>query len=144
MVIYVDMDGVLADYDRAHEEVRNSMPAMKYPQSEPGFFQGLVPIKDAIPSFKALSNHHDTYILTAPSNRNPHCYTEKRLWVEEHLGFDATERLIICSNKALLNGDILIDDNIDGKGQENFQGQLIQFDRRIEGAWQQIIQQLCG
>lgn len=144
MIVYVDMDGVLADYDRAYEEVRMSMPATQYPQSLPGFFTGLHPIRDAITSFHSLSQHHDTYILTAPSNRNPHSYTEKRLWVEEHLGFEATERLIICSNKGLLKGDILIDDNVDGKGQENFEGQLIPFDHRVEGAWQQIIQQLCN
>ncbi|GAA4353286.1 5' nucleotidase, NT5C type [Kangiella taiwanensis] len=144
MIVYVDIDGVLADYDRAYEEVRMGMPETKYPQSLPGFFTGLHPIQDAVTSFQVLSQHHDTYILTAPSNRNPLSYTEKRLWVEEHLGFDATEKLIICSNKGLLKGDILIDDNIDGKGQENFEGKLIKFDRRIKGAWQQIIQQLCG
>jgi 5'(3')-deoxyribonucleotidase len=65
--------------------------------------------------------------LTAPSEHNPLSYTEKRIWIEKHLGFDFVERLIICSNKSLLKGDILIDDHISGKGQENFEGQLIHF-----------------
>lgn len=144
MVIYVDMDGVLADYDRAYEEVRKCIPATEYPQSVPGFFKGLHPIQDAITGFQALSQHHDTYVLTAPSNRNPLSYTEKRLWVEEHLGVDAIERLIICSNKGLLKGDILIDDNVNGKGQENFEGELIKFDCCKEDAWREIIEKLCG
>lgn len=144
MVVYVDLDGVLADYHGAYGEARLLNPETKYPQSVPGFFTGLHPIDGAVEGFHYLSQSHDTYILTAPSIMNPHSYTEKRLWVEEHLGFDATEKLIICSNKGLLKGDILIDDNIGGKGQEYFEGELIKFDRNIEGAWKQIIKKLCG
>jgi 5'(3')-deoxyribonucleotidase len=59
--------------------------------------------------------------------RNPWSYTEKRVWVEQHLGFAFVERLIICPNKALLNGDILVDDQTSGRGQELFTGRLWQF-----------------
>ncbi len=38
-----------------------------------------------------------------------------------------TLKLIICSNKGLLKGDILIDDHISGRGQEFFEGKLIHF-----------------
>ena len=144
MVVYVDLDGVLADYHGAYGEARLLNPETKYPQSVTGFFTGLHPIKGAIEGFHALSQSHDTYILTAPSIMNPHSYTEKRIWVEEHLGFESVKRLIICSNKGLLKGDILIDDNIDGKGQEQFEGELIKFDPTVEDAWGQIIRQLCG
>ena len=64
----------------------------------------------------------DVYILTAPSIRNPHCYSEKRILVEKWLGFGAVKKLIITPNKDLNKGDYLIDDNSCGKGQENFEG----------------------
>lgn len=140
----MDLDGVLADYHDAYGEARLLNPETRHPQSVPGFFKGLHPINGAVEGFHSLSQAHDTYILTAPSIKNPHSYTEKRIWVEEHLGFEAVERLIICSNKGLLKGDILIDDNIDGKGQEQFEGKLIKFDPTIEDAWGQIVSQICG
>lgn len=35
--------------------------------------------------------------------------------------------MILSPDKGLLKGDFLIDDHIDGKGQERFEGRLIQF-----------------
>ena len=139
MIIYIDMDGVLADYDKAFAEVRRAQPDVNYPQSLPQFFEHLEPISGAIDAFHQLSAKHDVYILTAPSTRNPLSYTQKRLWVENHLGFDVTERLIICSNKGLLKGDILIDDNIDGKGQEDFEGQVLHFGSEAFPHWSKIL-----
>ena len=141
-IIYVDMDGVLADYDKAFAEVKSHQPDVTYPQSLPQFFENLEPIDGAIDAFKELSEKHDVYILTAPSNRNPLSYTEKRLWVENHLGFEATERLIICSNKGLLKGDILIDDNIDGKGQESFEGLVFHFGNETFTHWSKILNKI--
>jgi 5'(3')-deoxyribonucleotidase len=43
------------------------------------------------------------------------------------LGYNFVDRLIICSHKGLLKGDILIDDNDSGRGQEHFEGRLIHF-----------------
>jgi 5'-nucleotidase len=56
---------------------------------------------NAIEVYQWLSNQDsiDLYILTAPSVRNPSSYTEKRLWVGEHLGLDAAYKLIISPNK---------------------------------------------
>lgn len=142
MIIYIDMDGVLADYDKAFAEVRSTQPEVDYPQSLPQFFENLEPIAGAIDAYFKLCKKHDVYILTAPSNRNPLSYTEKRLWVENHLGFEATERLIICSNKGLLKGDVLIDDNIDGKGQESFEGQVLHFGSDNLKNWEKTINKL--
>lgn len=73
------------------------------------------------------SAEYTPYILTAPSTKNPLSYTEKRVWVEEKLGFALVDRLIIYAHKGLLKGDILIDDNNSGRGQEHFEGRLIHF-----------------
>ena len=133
-IVYVDMDGVLCDYYAAFERERLRDPAQPYPQSVPGFYRGLGPIDGALEGFAALSARPelDVHILTAPSVYNPLSYTEKRLWVEDHLGFDAVHRLIIAPDKSMLRGDYLIDDQSEGRGQERFAGTLIHFGR---GAW---------
>jgi len=140
--IYVDMDDVLCDFMKAYQESKNKNPELKFPQSQLGFFVNLEPIKGAIESVNKLRKDFDVYILTAPSNRNPHSYTEKRLWIEMYFGYEFTERLIISSNKSLLIGDYLIDDYADGKGQESFQGELIQFATEKYPNWQSVINYL--
>jgi 5'(3')-deoxyribonucleotidase len=129
MIVYVDMDDVLADFSRAYHNYRGTHPHIAFPQSIPGFFEGLQPIEGAIDSVNRLraSGTFEVYILTAPSTRNPLSYTEKRLWIEQHFDYEFTKQLIICSNKGLLKGNYLIDDNIDGKGQERFEGRVIHF-----------------
>ena len=138
--IYVDMDDVLADFMKAFNESKVFNPELKFPQSQLGFFEKLEPIEDAIESVNKLREDYDVYVLTAPSNRNPHCYTEKRLWIEKHFDYDFTEKLIISSNKSLLIGDYLIDDYSEGKGQENFQGELIQFATEKYPNWQSVME----
>ena len=127
------MDGVLADFSKAYLEQYSS--DMKFPQAAYGFFLNLDPMPGAIDAFNVLSRRYDVWIATAPSIHNPMCYTEKRAWVEKHLGMWAVEKLIIIPDKSLLLGDYLIDDNTSGKGQDRFQGKLIHF----KGSWDDIL-----
>ena len=83
-------------------------------------------------------------MLTAPSTKNPLSYTEKRLWIENHFSYPFTERLIISPNKGLFKGDFLVDDNTSGKGQENFEGELIQFGSQSFPDWTSVLQRLLG
>ena len=123
------MDDVLCRFSKAHENDLKLNPEIKYPQSQYGFYQNLEPIEGAIEAVKVLINSkiYTPYILTAPSVMNPLSYTEKRVWIEQYFGINFVERLIICSNKGLLKGAYLIDDHADGRGQEMFEGELIQF-----------------
>lgn len=128
-ILYIDMDDVLCNYSKAHQQSLLDFPDIKFPQSRENFFHNLEPMEGAIEIVNQLRNgpEYDVYVLTAPSTRNPHSYTEKRLWIDNHFDYEFTKRLIIASNKSLLKGDILIDDHINGKGQENFEGKLIHF-----------------
>lgn len=126
-LIYVDMDNVLCDYNTAHRMDLMKEPNIKYPQSQYGFFSGLAPLDGAIDGFNYLFDNYNTWILTAPSVLNPLSYTEKRIWVEQHLGMRAVHKLIMSPDKSLLIGDFLIDDITEGYGQENFKGKLIHF-----------------
>lgn len=144
MIIYIDMDNVLCDYDASfHKEIKQN-PGVQYPQSQYGFFERLAPVPGAITAAQALfaSAKHDPYILTAPSTRNPWSYVEKRVWVERHLGYDWVPRLIICANKGLLRGDLLIDDNLEGRGQEDFTGQFFHFGSAAFPDWDSVMQRL--
>lgn len=109
-LVYVDMDDTLCDFAGAHKEALLRNPHNKFPQAEYGFFSKLKELPRAIEGMQKLALDNDVYILTRPSIMNPLCYTEKRVWVEEYLGMDWCHKLIICPNKALLIGDLLIDD----------------------------------
>ena len=138
------MDDVLCDFSGAYKADLARNPGIQFPQSQYGFYEKLEPLKGAIEVVKLLiaSDKYEPYILTAPSTKNPFSYTEKRVWVEKKFGYSFADKLIICSNKALLKGDVLIDDNGSGKGQENFEGRLILFGSDEFPDWQAVAKEL--
>ena len=127
--IYVDMDYVLCDFGTAYRRSQSDFPELAYPHSKLGFFIDLEPLHGALATFNWLNDKEqfDLWVLTAPSVRNPHSYTEKRLWIEKYLGLDVAYKLILSPNKSLLKGDYLIDDRDKGKGQDFFEGKLLHF-----------------
>ncbi len=138
--IYIDMDNVLCDYQKAHNESIKRQPEIIYPQSQYGFFRDLEPIKSALMGFTVLSKHFDVWILTAPSVQNPMCYSEKREWVEKYLGFETAKKLIISPDKSLLIGDYLIDDIEEGRAKQNlFKGVQLVFGNEEYPNWTSII-----
>lgn len=145
-IIYIDMDDVLCDYKKAHSQALLENPKIQFPQSQFGFFRSLKPISGGLEAVKYLNDQlqFDVYILTAPSTKNPLCYLEKRLWVEDYLGMEMVERLIISPNKGLNKGDYLIDDNDSGRGQDQFEGKLIKFGSGEFEAWTQVLEYLVG
>ncbi|WP_291725594.1 5' nucleotidase, NT5C type [Bernardetia sp.] len=140
-IIYVDMDDVLCDYKAAFTKAIEKNPEIQYPQSQFDFFRKLKPITGSIEAIEFLRKQDifEVYILTAPSLFNPISYLEKRLWIEDHLGFEFVEKLIISPNKGLLKGDYLIDDITEGKGQEGFEGTLLHFGKEKYPNWKSII-----
>lgn len=126
--IYVDLDGVCADYRKLYKARIANDPEMKFPQAAYGFFTEMEEIADSVSAVKELSKHYDVWFLSAPSHRNPMCLAEKNYWVRLHFGPEWPERLILANDKSLLKGDFLIDDNATGRNQENFEGVKILFD----------------
>ena len=141
-IVYVDMDDTLCDYRAGYMRQKERYPQHEYPQSEPGLYINLDPMPGATEAYRWLEQHPrlDVYILTAPSVRNAHSYAEKRIWVEKYLGMTAAYRLIISPNKGLSKGDFLIDDYTHGKGQEQFEGRILQFGSEDFPDWPSVIQ----
>ena len=142
LLVYIDMDGVLCDFEGAFKRDKEAFPDLDFPQSRDGFYRGLLPINGALEGMEALLGAEgiEPYILTAPSLYNPLSYTEKRLWVEDHLGFEWVKRLIISPDKSLLIGGVLIDDHDVGRGQEKFRGELIHFNTKRFPDWNSVLE----
>lgn len=138
--VYVDMDGVLADFEgafaREKPEVQKEYAGRK--DEVPGIFFKLIPIKDAIASYEWLSKNFDTYILSTPSWNKVDSWISKRLWVEQYLGDSAKKRLILTHHKNLNCGDFLIDDRL-ANGAGHFTGTLIQFGGQFFPDWKSVV-----
>lgn len=134
--IYIDMDDTICNFTEAYREQLNKCPKQKYPQSQVNFFRKLKPLTGAIDAMRLLKEKgHDVWILTRPSVLNPLCYMEKRIWVEDNLGIEWCERLIICPDKSLVKGDFLIDDN----QWPDFEGEQLLFGSPNFSNWKKVL-----
>jgi 5'(3')-deoxyribonucleotidase len=136
------MDGVLCDFDkRAKElEVNEGIKGHKL-FKHPSAYKDLEPIEVAIEAWHALQEKYETYILSTPPWSNPDAWSEKRKWVEEHLGKTSTKKLILCHNKGIVKGDFLIDDRI-ANGVADFEGKHIHFANEEYPTWSEVLQHL--
>lgn len=135
--ILVDMDGVLADFENGFiVEYRKTFPTLTpipvgerknfyvtsdYPSEmqknvesvyhTPGFFENLPVIPGGKESLELMSSlGHQVFICTSPLTRYDDCVLEKYNWVAKNLGYEWTRKMIVTSDKTLVQGDILIDD----------------------------------
>lgn len=143
-IVYIDMDDTLCNFKKSYKRSLIERPENAWPHSKEGFFVELEPLPRALEAVSSLinSNRYDPYILTSPSVRNPNSYIEKRLWIEKHFGLAFCKKLIISPNKALNVGHYLIDDNLEGKGQEDFQGELIHYGSDAFPNWEVVLRYL--
>lgn len=131
-ILYFDMDGVLVE--------KGNLDFQKH-KYEKGFFLNQKPVEGAVEAFLALSGQYDCYIASTPVWKNQYCWSEKRIWVEKHLGEQAEKRLILLHHKNLLKGDYLIDDSRD-HGVEGFEGEHIYFGTDLFPNWPSVVKYL--
>jgi 5'-nucleotidase len=139
-IVYIDMDGVVADFDKAFPAVaeKNWIDGQNKVVPE-NFFCELELIKGAKEGLQALDSlGYDLYFLSTPQWSNPNCWKEKRIWVELHFGELMFKRLILTHNKGLLKGDYLIDDR-NVNGVENFEGKHIHFGSEEFPDWISVV-----
>lgn len=118
MQIFVDMDGVLADFDAHHEAVfgvRSCKLAdnvnWQRVREIPGFYEAIPPMAD-MDELWAYVAPFNPIVLTGVPYSIAEAPDNKRAWVRRHLGPDVEVRCCRSSEKCLhaKPGDILIDD----------------------------------
>jgi 5'(3')-deoxyribonucleotidase len=139
-ILYIDMDGVIADFDSAIAKLcpeldtseeyadpknrRNRIDELC--KCHPEIFHDLQPIDGAIEAVYELFELFNVYFLSTAMWNVPTSFTGKRIWIEKYFGEMATARLILTHRKDLNIGDYLIDDNIKN-GVSEFKGIHIHF-----------------
>ena len=147
MTIFVDMDEVIADTYGAHiarynerhggsltkeicmgGEVWHQVPEHReliwQHYFEPGFFRNLDPIPGSREILRELSEKYQIYIASA-AMQFPDSLKEKHQWLDEHFPFIHWRNRILCGDKHILRGDVLIDDR--SHNLESFKGRSILF-----------------
>lgn len=148
-ILYIDMDGVLVDFDSAVESLPQDVKEAnkgKYDEYD-GLFAMMKPYENALEAFRFLSTKFDTYILSTAPWRNPSSWIDKLLWVQKYFGVaeegnPAYKRLIITHNKNLNMGDYLIDDRVKN-GAGEFKGEHIHYDTEKFPDWETVIRYLA-
>ena len=121
MTIFVDMDGVLADFDQHYENVFGVLPRRvadnvdwKQVRVAKNFFRDLPPMKDLDELWAFLEPFKPIVLTGIPSLKHDivDAADNKRAWASKYLGPDVEVRCVLSKEKYLhaAPGDILIDD----------------------------------
>lgn len=114
-----DLDPQTVDSWNLQKYVREDIDAYEL-LKHPGLFRNL-PLKDYAYDFmKRIHDLYNVYIVTDSPSGTSDCEIkngifsnpadDKRRWVEEYLPFFPQDKIIMCSHKWMVEGDILVDD----------------------------------
>lgn len=150
-IIYVDMDGVIADFEAGMAKIapnlflgegddyehRSKMVDAICAENDL-IFHDLPTIKGGIAAVKQLMKHYEVYFLSTPMWNVPESFTGKRIWIDKHFGKAAEKRLILTHRKDLNIGDYLIDDRT-RNGAGEFTGEHIHFGTPKFASWDAVL-----
>jgi 5'(3')-deoxyribonucleotidase len=107
----------------------------------PGFFRNLKVMPGSKEGIEALLDNPKlrVYIGTKHTTKTDYSPSEKCGWVREHFP-KLLKKMFIVTDKNLLRGDYLIDDD---KRWQDFEGEFIHFDKtKPEEEWKRIVEYL--
>lgn len=140
-IILVDMDGVLADFDKATDDFLTSHPdniplvprdqfyyhhnytdqrhreIITSLHTQQHFFRNLPLIDGALEGWQRIIDlGYQPRICSSPLHTNKWCKEEKLAWLAEHFGKEVADNAIIDKRKYLHDGIALIDDRPELEG----------------------------
>lgn len=124
--LYFDLDGVVADFDRACQ--LSGIPPNEF-KLLPGTYFSLPPYPGAIKALERLNAAGcDIWIATKIPTANPGAASEKLHWIQQYLPW-LMRKVIITPDKGTLgtSNDYLIDDRPHKANCEDFAGTLLHF-----------------
>lgn len=141
--VLVDMDGVLADFytqfQRLEQEETGNYISLesiygkleadafphfdKHVRSE-GFFRTAPLVEGSREGLKYLNDKYKV-LLVSSATEFPRSLTEKMEWMNEFFPFISWKQVILCGEKSVIKGDIMVDDH--AKNLDYFDGQRILF-----------------
>jgi hypothetical protein len=132
--VFLDMDGVVTDFDAGLREVRATMRdglaiSGDVVKKWVSWYQKLPPFPGAIEGVRSIIGMgFDVWLATKPPTGIAHAYGDKAAWVFKHLP-ELKRKLIITHDKGMLGGadDFLVDDRLHKANCEAFRGALVQF-----------------
>ena len=141
--LYIDMDNVLVDFGSGMAACDPVLLKQYegHPDEIPGIFGLMQPMPGAVEAFQELASIFDTFIASTAPWSNVQAWTEKRIWVEEHLGERAQKRLILTHHKNLLRGEFIIDDRT-RRGVDRFEGEHVHFGTERFPNWATVLEYL--
>ena len=153
-IVYIDLDGVTADFDKKMSELAPDLFLGDGPdyeirskmvdeviKSNLTMFQELDPIDGSIESINQLMNSFEVYFLSTPVWAVPESFSGKRIWVEKQFGDAIKKRLILTHRRDLVLGDFLIDDRLKN-GAAEFKGEHIHFGSDRFPNWESVVEYL--
>ena len=142
-IVYVDMDGVLVDFESGIKSL--SIDEIELYENKldevPGIFSRMIPIEGAIESFEKINEYFDVYILSTAPWENPTALNDKLAWIKKNIGDIAKKRVVFSHNKHLKMGDYLIDDR-KANGAGDFKGKHIHFGTEEFPNWDAVLNYL--
>lgn len=124
--VFIDMDGVIVDFDAYLREHGITGDEAK---RRPGAYLAMRPIDGALKAVhQIIGMGFEVWLATKPPTGIPWAYADKVQWVLEHLP-ELHRRVILTHHKGMLGrpGDVLIDDRPHRAHCDEFQGQLLHF-----------------
>lgn len=154
-ILYLDMDGVVADFEKRLGELNPELKDLKSFDDEglltakidqvclanPDIYHDLPPIEGAIEAVEQLTEYFDIFFLSTAMWNLPQSFTGKRIWIARHFEEIGRKRLILSHRKDLLRGDFLVDDRLKN-GVAAFRGEHIHFGTEKFPDWQTTMEYL--